>query len=623
MYQQNKSSESKVKFRQASNRCKRVLEAAKLAYATKTKDSITSQKLGSRDFWRIANSVLNKGKSAISPLFNGPEVLSSASDKAKLFAKNFSKNSNLDDSGISLPVFPSRTNLKLHNISITPKMVNKVITNLDSSKASGPDCIPVVVLKNCEPKLSYILAKLFNKCLKESCFPDWWKVSSVVPVFKNVGERSTAKNYRPVSLLSVVSKVFEKLVNNRIVDHLEKCGLFSDFQYGSRSSRSTADLLTVVSDRIARAFNRSGATRAVALDISNTFDRVWHAGLLHKLKSYGISGQIFGLISSSLSNRRLRVVLDGKSSQEYPVNAGVPQRSILGPTLFLLYINDLPDDVICNIAIYADDTTLYSKCKQASDLWQQLELASGLESSLRDTVAWGRKWLVDFNAGKTQLVSFEQSKNTGATDVKMDGSVLEDKTSFKMLGLTFSSKSYIVSIAKTASKKIGALIRSMKLLSPEVALYLYKSTIWPCMEYCCHVWAGAPSCYLELLDKLQKWICRTVGLSLAASLEPLAHRRNVGSLSLFYRYYFGRCSSELAQLVPLPYSRGRSTRYSDRLHDFSVTIPRCYKDVYVNSFFPRTARLWNSLPIECFPLTYDLSGFNSRINRYLLTVGSF
>ena len=139
-----------------------------------------------------------------------------------------------------------------------------------------------------------------------------------------------------------------------------------------------------------------------------------------------------------------------------------------------------------------------------------------------------------------------------------------------MVGLTFSSKldwvSYIISIAKTTSKKIGDLIRSMKFLSPEVALHLYKSTIRPCMKYCCHVWAGAPSCYLEMLDRLQKQICRTVGPSLAAFLEPLAHRRNITSLSLFCRYYFDRCSSELAQLVPLPFSRGRSTRYSDRLH---------------------------------------------------------
>ena len=125
-------------------------------------------------------------------------VLRSVYDKAKLFAENLSKNSNLDDSGISLPVFPSGTNLKLHNISVTPKMVKKVIMNLDLSKASGPDCIPVMVLKDCELGFSYILAELFNKYLKESCFPDCWKVSSVVPVFKNVGERSTSKNYHPV-----------------------------------------------------------------------------------------------------------------------------------------------------------------------------------------------------------------------------------------------------------------------------------------------------------------------------------------------------------------------------------------------------------------------------------------
>ena len=208
---------------------------------------------------------------------------------------------------------------------------------------------------------------------------------------------------------------------------------------------------------------------------------------IHKLKSHGISGQNFDLISSFLSNRHLRMVLGGKSSQEYPDNAGVPHGSILRPALFLQYTNDILDDVICNIVIYAVAIT-------KMDFW---------------TLVWSMRycrvgWLVDFNDGKTQLVLFDWSNNPDAVDLKMDESVLEEKSSFKMLGFTFSSKLdwdfYIVSIAKTASKKVVTLICSLQFLSPEIALYLYKSTMQPCMEYWIHVWAAY--CYLELLDKL-------------------------------------------------------------------------------------------------------------------------
>ena len=177
--------------------------------------------------------------------------------------------------------------------------------------------------------------------------------------------------------------------------------------------------------------------------------------------------------------------------------------------------------------------------------------------------------------------------------------------------------SYKISIVITASKIIGALIHSMKFFSAEAALYLYKSTTQPCMQYCSHVWTDIPSRYLEMLDK-RSLICKAVGPSFPVSLEPLVYCQNVASLSLFYRQYFGTCSCELTKLAHC-YSQSRSTYYSDILHDFSVAIPMFYKDEYVNNPFSCTTKLLTSLPIEGFPLTYDLNGFN----RHHLLAGSF
>ena len=187
-------------------------------------------------------------------------------------------------------------------------------------------------------------------------------------------------------------------------------------------------------------------------------------------------------------------------------------------------------------------TLMASVMKLSVTLLSMLMILLSILSAIRHLICSNNlNWLLNLNL---IYETFWTAVKSGLfiSILEMDGCFLEEKSSLKMLGLTFSSKLDWSSIAKTASKKIGVLISSMKFLSPEVALYLYKSTIHPCMEYCCHVWAGAPSCYLELLDKLQKRICRTFGPSLAASLEPLAHRQSVAKLSLFYGYYFGRCS---------------------------------------------------------------------------------
>ena len=249
-----------------------------------------------------------------------------------------------------------------------------------------------------------------------------------------------------------------------------------------------------------RALDICGETRAIALDISKAFDKVWHAGLLHKLKAYGISGRVFDIVESFLSDRRIKVVLDGQSSVQWLINAGVPQGSVLGPTLFLLFINDLPDHLLCKIAIYADDSTIYSSLDKTKSIFDKVELAADLEVDLRSVVEWGNRWLVSFNAAKTKLLSINCFRDPFLPSVMMNGKELPENDQFRLLGLTISKdlnwNHYIKSIAMSASKKVGSLYRAKNFLSQKSLLYLYKSSIRPCIEYCCHIWAGASNEYL-------------------------------------------------------------------------------------------------------------------------------
>ena len=254
-------------------------------------------------------------------------------------------------------------------------------------------------------------------------------------------------------------------------------------------------------------------------------------------------------------------------------------------------------------------------------MFERLELAGSLELDLSSVVDWGSQWLVTFNSAKTKLLSVNRYHNSVNIPISMANNALAESSSFRLLGLTFSNDltwgDYIKSIAKSAAMKVGSLYRARHYLSPECILHLYKSLIRPHMEYCCHLWAGASSDALSLLDRIQKRVVNIVGPTLATSLQPLSIRRDVASLSLFYKFYHGRCSAELLSLVPPPKVSQRVTRLSSQCHPFTVAVPLCRKSFYSRSFFPRTSSMWNSLPLSCFPAAYDLHSFKSRVNSFL------
>ncbi len=243
-------------------------------------------------------------------------------------------------------------------IKILKSEVFYALSGLNPRKAYGPDGVPPVVLKNCASLLTPCLVKLCRLCLSTSTFPSCWQYASVQPVPKK-GDRSNPSNYRPIALSSRLSKAFETILNRKFLKHLSSFNLLSDHQYGFRKRRSSDDLLAFLTDSWSSSLSPFGETFAVALDISKAFDRVWHKALLSKLPSYGCYPALCSFLSSFLAGLSVAAVVDGHCSTSKPINSGVPHCSVLSPTLFLLFINDLLSLTNCPIHSYADDTTLH------------------------------------------------------------------------------------------------------------------------------------------------------------------------------------------------------------------------------------------------------------------------
>ena len=511
-------------------------------------------------------------------------------------------------------------------IQITSKDVHAVLSGLDAKKAHGSDGVPPVVLKNCASELTPCLGKLFRLCLSTNTFPSSWKFALIQPVPKK-GDRSLPSNYRPIALTSTISKTLESIINKKILKYFSTYNLLSDRQYGFLKGRSTGDLLTCLSHTWSTSFLEYGETFAVALDISKAFDRVWHSALAAKLQAFGLYPSLCSFIMNFLSDRSIAVVADGRCSSSRNINSGVPQGSVLSPLLFLIFINDLLECTSSPIHSYADDSTLHYSTRfdrrPAQDDLQRsrTDVQLRMTSDLSVISEWGMQNLVSFNASKTQSLHITTRRIVTPLTVRFGDSELSPSSSLDILGISFSPdlswKDHIISLAKSASRKLGVLTRFRRFFTPPQFYSLYRGQIRPCMEYCSHVWGGSP--HVALLDKIERRALRIINApALTSSCQPLSVRRDVASLSLFYRYYHQHCSTELHLCVPPPLRRARDTRLASTSHEFSLQLSNPRLRIVGGSFFYRTGRLWNDLPSYVFPPSYDLGTFKRLVSGHLL-----
>jgi hypothetical protein len=445
--------------------------------------------------------------------------------------------------------------------------------------------------------------------MKQGIIPKEWKCANVVPVYKS-GGKSDPNNYRPISLLSIISKVMESIINDKLRKHVFGLRLISDNQYGFRPNHSTLDLLTVTTQKWANALDKGQEVKVVALDISRAFDSVWHKGLLSKIMSLGIGGSLYRWIREFLINRVIRVVMNGCQSSVGPVNCGVPRGSILGPTLFLIFINDLCDTVKSDINMFADDTTISVVVPNVSS---RLNTVQMLNEDLREIEFWAEKWLVTFNAKKTQLLHISRKHDTDDTKVFFLNETLVPEDTIKLLGVHISKTMdwtlHVADIAKRAGQCLGMIRKAKHLLNPEGLSTLYKTKVQSVMEYCGPVWQSAHQTELHKLDTIQRRACKLMGgngdIIPELNVQSLSHRRKVSGLCQIHRMVSGTAPRNVRQMLPLFNEPNRYSRHVAQSHHFQFKISKSRTCSHQDSFIPQFTRCWNELSNDCI---YDIKG---------------
>ena len=585
------------------------------------KEETNTNKGTSKRFWTYVKHK-KSDKSGVSPLKQHGKLEADPTKQANILNDQFKSVFSVSEP-ITSGEFTDRKYMKdgpsdypeADNIIISESGVLKLLQNLNAHKAGGPDNIKPTILKELAGELAPILSIIFNKSLESGEIPSDWKKARITPAFKK-GKKYLPSNYRPISLTCVCCKIMEHIVTSHIMNHAERNNILYPLQHGFRSKRSCETQLLECIDDLSKNLEDGKQTDLLILDFSKAFDKVSHNLLLHKLHHYGIRGNTHRWISAFLSERTQVVVVDGEESDVGRVESGVPQGSVLGPSLFLFYINDLPENLNSTVRLFADDTIVYLTITSASD-------CQTLQEDLNKLATWEHLWKMEFHPDKCTVLTVSKKKNPIIFDYTLHNHTLAHEESTKYLGCTITSDlnwgTHISNICKKANQTLGFLHRNLHISSRSIKERACKSLVRPQLEYSSTVWDPYQQGHIDMIEKVQRRAARyvmgkyrnrsSVG-DMLQQLEwkSLRTRRTDARLCMMYKIVNNKVAIDPANYFTQPIRRSR------HMYQHAFAVPSATKDSRKWSFFCNTIRDWNSLPPD-IAAAKSLEIFKSQVTK--------
>jgi len=612
-YKQTREWKDYLEYAKARNAAKAETRRAIREYE---REVAKQAKKNPKAFFRYVNGKL-KNQSGFPNLkdVNGKEICSDL-EKAEAFNAFFSGVFTREDAtNVPCVDHQSYTAELLTTIDIEESQVLNLLKKLQPDKSPGSDGIHPHVLKECAAELTKPLSIIFRSSLCEGQLPQSWKEANVTPIYKK-GSRSSVGNYRPVSLTSVCCKVLEKLVRNALLSHMIDNGLLSDYQHGFVHGRSCTTQLLRVIDKWTEILDQGGAVDAVYLDFAKAFDTVPHMRLMTKLERYGVSGKLLEWIRQFLIGRKQRVGVAGSFSEWTMVLSGVPQGSVLGPVLFLCYINDMPEMITSMIYMYADDTKLFRRIDDDCD-------RAALQKDLDHLSTWSEQWQLRFNVDKCNIMHIGGSRNLKAS-YTMGSTTLQATNEEKDLGIWIDSSvkpsNHVAHAVTKANQMLGLIRRTFTYMDCELMKQLFTNVVRPHLEYGNVVWHPFLKQDIELLEGVQHRATRMVpGLAKfpyaerlrKMDLPSLAYRRTRGDAIEVYKYLHNIYRDDCSDLLPLHESSSLTTRG----HSLKLAKRSSRTQLRQNFFSNRVVNMWNDLPQEVV-MAPTVNCFKGRFDRY-------